>query len=442
MKLAVVGTGYVGLVSGVCFADLGHQVICVDNVQEKLDILNRHEIPFFEPELKEKLVKGAKHGVLVFSSDIAQAIKDSTVILSAVGTPPKEDGCADVSAVFSVIEEIIAAYKSLGCTDKKVIVNKSTVPVGTGRKIIEKIKEAGLSSDQLSVVSNPEFLREGTAVYDFFHTDRIVIGADDPDAKKIVGAMYGPLYSRETPIVYTDLETAELSKYAANCFLATKISFINEMARYCEKIGADVKDVAKIMGMDGRISKYFLHAGPGYGGSCFSKDIRALIGSGKEVGLDLQVIREVESVNEDQKVRSVGILKEVLGDLAGKKIGFLGLAFKPNTDDMREAPSLKIIKQLLEHKAEVIAFDPESMSNTKAILGDRITYGKNAYDVAEDVDAIILITEWHVFRNLDIPRLKKIMKQAVFFDLRNVYDVDTIINQGFKFYSVGRRNNL
>lgn len=443
MKIGVIGTGYVGLVTGVCLSDLGNDVICVDSDPEKLCSLRRYEVPFYEPGLDEKLKRNAMRGGLLFTDSISEMLQACTFIYIAVGTPPKETGEADISAVMAVVDAVQHAILENNVSDKKILITKSTVPVGTGEKIVARLEQGGVGCERVAVVSNPEFLREGSAVYDFFHPDRIVIGSTDDDAVSELVKLYKPLNRREVNIVRTSLVTAELSKYASNCFLATKISFINEMSRFCELVGADVKDVAKIMGMDGRIGKYFLHAGPGYGGSCFSKDIRALLSTARSKGLDMQLIEQTEKVNEAQKVRVISLLKRVLtGGLKNKKVGVLGLAFKPETDDLREAPSLAIISELVAMGCRVVASDPEAQENAKRTVALPIEYVQNVYELAKEADALILVTEWHVFRDLDFRRLKQVMKQPLFFDLRNVYDMHVVQRAGFKYYSVGRPNNL
>ncbi|RAP28302.1 UDP-glucose 6-dehydrogenase [Candidatus Marinamargulisbacteria bacterium SCGC AG-414-C22] len=438
MKITVIGTGYVGLVSGVCFSDLGNHVTCVDNNPAKLDILKQHKVPFYEPGLEERLVRSAVAGRLTFTDSIDAAIQDSEIIFSAVGTPQTADGSADLTAVYAVAHAVCKAYKELGCNTHKVYVNKSTVPVGTGDIIAGIRDDYGLTQDQLSILSNPEFLREGTAVYDFYHPDRIVLGSSCEKALSKCSELYDPLYRSDTPIVKTTLKTAELSKYASNAFLATKISFINEMSNLCELTGSDVKDLAKIMGMDGRIGRYFLHPGPGYGGSCFPKDTQAIIHTADQLGYDLKVVKAVEAVNERQKLHIMTHLTAVFSSLQGKTIALLGLAFKPNTDDTRDASALVIIDALLAAGATVRAFDPE-VPYLPEIKSDQVMYATDSYDAVTGADAVLLVTEWNMFRELDLTRLKSEMKQPYFFDLRNVYAPEKLEQAGFTAYVIGRQ---
>ena len=375
---------------------------------------------------------------LIFTDDICLAVEHGDIIFNAVDTPQSSDGAADLSSVFTVVHSVLAAINKFSDRSFKVFVNKSTVPVGTGQKVIDLRNEAGISDEQLAILSNPEFLREGTSIYDFFHPDRIVLGSSNQKALDLVSELYEPLYRNETPIVKTTLQTAELSKYASNSFLATKISFINEMANLCELTGSDVKDLAKIMGMDGRIGRYFLHPGPGYGGSCFPKDTQALIYTADELGYDLKVVKAVEGVNHSQKERVIFYLKDVFTSLKGKTIALLGLSFKPNTDDVREASSLKIIEHLVSEGAFVRAFDPEVKLLREFDQAD-ITYAKDSYDAVEGADAVLLVTEWNMFRELDLERVKKAMKQPYFFDLRNVYDPKKLEGAGFQAYVIGRK---
>ncbi|RAP29453.1 UDP-glucose 6-dehydrogenase [Candidatus Marinamargulisbacteria bacterium SCGC AG-343-D04] len=439
MKICVVGTGYVGLVTGTCLADLGNEVICIDNNQKKLDILNKNEVPFYEPGLKERINRNRDSGRLIFSNDLKSALQFSSVVFIAVGTPPLESGKADLSSVFSVSELVFKFYKELGCSDFKVLVTKSTVPVGTGKKIEALRNDFGFSSDQIAMASNPEFLREGNAIYDFFHPDRIVIGSSSEKALDRLTEVYDPLYRTETPIVRTDLCSSELSKYASNAFLATKISFINEMANLCELSGADVHDISKIMGMDGRIGRYFLHPGPGYGGSCFPKDTQALVHTADEFGYDLKIVKSVEEVNEQQKVRVMSYVDQYFGsDLSGKCFAVLGISFKPNTDDVRDASSLVLIRELLKRGALVKAFDPEVRTLSEFSKDESFSFSKNSYDAVKDADALFLVTEWNTFRELDLEHIKSLMNAPVFFDLRNVYSPEKLKKMGFKSYVIGR----
>ena len=440
MKICVVGTGYVGLVSGTCFSDLGNTVVCIDNNVEKLNTLERHEVPFYEPQLAEKIEKNRGASRLSFSSDLSTAVKDAELIFIAVGTPPSADGSADLSAVKAVAKAVYDAYKAHDCSDFKVLITKSTVPVGTGSDL-ELIRQSmGLDDSQIALASNPEFLREGSAVYDFFHPDRVVIGSSSEQALDALEKLYKPLYRREAPIVRTDLRSSELSKYASNAFLATKISFINEISTLCERLGADVKSVSKIMGMDGRIGPYFLHPGPGYGGSCFPKDTQALVHTAKECDYDLQIVSAVESVNAYQKAAVVQHIRSYFGtQLNAKVFGILGLSFKPNTDDMRDASSLVIIEELLKLGASVRCFDPEVKALDGYQTNDAVEICDNSYDAATDADAVILVTEWHSFRELDLSRLRRAMKHAAFFDLRNVYQPAQLKEAGFDAYVIGRQ---
>lgn len=438
MKVAVIGTGYVGLVSGTCFSDLGNSVVCIDNNEEKVNCLKAHQVPFYEPGLESCIATNVKAGRLSFTTTLEDGISDAEFVFIAVGTPPKEDGSADLSAVFGVAKSVIAYMKANPNSGKKVLVTKSTVPIGTGRKIMKLVEEAGLNSDRLAVLSNPEFLREGSALNDFFRPDRVVIGSDDQDALDRVAKLYDPLYRNNTPVVKTTLETSELSKYASNAFLATKISFINEMANLCDLMGADVKDIAKIMGMDGRIGQYFLHSGPGYGGSCFPKDTQALVQTAGEFDYDLQIVKAAESVNAYQKQISYGVLKDKFGALSGKKVALLGLAFKPNTDDIRDSPAIPLIEALLKDGAKVSLFDPEAMDNGMAVLGDSIEFSKNSYEAVEKADAVVLMTEWNAFRELDLEKIKSLMVGDVFVDMRNVYDHSDFKAVGFDYYLIGR----
>lgn len=428
MSIVVVGTGYVGLVTGTCLADLGHHVCCVDIDQEKINLLKQGKVPFFEPGLSDKIKRNTEVEQLRFSTNLANELKDAKFIFNAVGTPSKESGEANLSYVFNVVDEILNWLNKNEDDKHRVLITKSTVPVLTGNRIKEKIESAGCKH-RLAVVSNPEFLREGNAVYDFFHPDRIVLGSDNQEFMDQVAKLYESLYRTENPIIKTDLQTAELSKYASNAFLATKISFINEMANLCEKFDANIKHVSKIMGKDGRIGRYFLHAGPGYGGSCFPKDVQALIHFSKEVGYDFKLGKATQEVNLLQKQHVVTKLKEFFPEgVKGKKVGLLGLAFKPNTDDMRDSPALTVINELLLEDVHIQAFDPESMENAKKIYGNKITYCKNSYETADGVDAIIILTEWNMFRELNLDKLKSLMKGSIFMDFRGIYNLENIEN--------------
>ncbi|MBA94962.1 MAG: UDP-glucose 6-dehydrogenase [Rickettsiales bacterium] len=441
MKIIVVGTGYVGLVTGTCLADLGNSVTCIDSNPDKLAVLKTCKSPFYEPGLDERLKRNVDAGRLNFTASLKDSFSETGVFFNAVGTPPMESGESDLSYVYAVVNEFFKIYKELGCTDFKVLITKSTVPVGTGSEI-EAIRDShGITENQVAILSNPEFLREGTAIYDFFHPDRIVIGSSSEKALDIVQELYGPLYRNETPIVRTSIQTSELSKYASNAFLATKISFINEMANLCELTGADVSDISKIMGMDGRIGKYFLHPGPGYGGSCFPKDTKALVYLAKQLGYNLNVVSAVEDVNESQKKRVMSYVLDYFDhDIAGKTFALLGISFKPNTDDVREASALTIIDLLLKQGAIVKAFDPEVKSLAQFEDNQNFSIVSDSYEAAELSDAIILVTEWNTFRELDLERLKSSMNNpSLFFDLRNVYSPEKLRDAGFETYVIGRK---
>lgn len=434
MNLVVIGAGYVGLVSGACFSELGHTVTCIDTDEKKMSALCKGDIPIYEPGLKELVAKNCADGRLFFSQDAAEAVPDAEAVFIAVGTPSSRrgDGYADLSYVYAAARDVAASLR--GYT---VIVDKSTVPVGTAKQVARIIKETNPDAD-FDVVSNPEFLREGAAINDFMRPDRVVIGADSERAQEVMRRIYEPLYLLERPFVVTNLETAELIKYAANAFLATKISFINEMACLCEAIGADVTDVARGIGLDGRIGRKFLHAGPGYGGSCFPKDTRALLRIAQEHGAGSRIVEAVVEVNEAQKARMVQKIRKALGGSeSAKTVGFLGLSFKPETDDMRESPALTIIPRLVDKGARVRAHDPASMHEAATLLPG-VEFVENAYDVANDADAIVLLTEWNQYRALDLLRLKESMRNPVFVDLRNVYEPVRMKELGFDYVSVGR----
>jgi UDPglucose 6-dehydrogenase len=432
MNICIIGTGYVGLVTGACLAEFGMNLICMDNDQQKIDLLQRGKMSIHEPGLEDLVLKNMREGRLSFSTCIQDGVASSLVIFIAVGTPPKDDGSADLRAVEEVAEEI-ARYMN----GYKVVVVKSTVPVGTCRHLKQLIREHQAQLIPFDIVSNPEFQREGSAIEDFMRPDRVTIGAESEQAIAIMKDIYNALYLIETPFVITSLETAEMIKYAANTFLATKVSFINEIANLCEMVGADVHHVAKAMGLDGRIGKKFLHPGPGFGGSCFPKDTRALSKIARESGYVFKILESVIEVNEEQKQRMVIKIKEKVGNLKGKTIGILGLSFKPNTNDIRESSSIAIIQGLLATGAKVKAFDPAAMEEAKAIFPG-LEYGKDAYDVARGADALVLVTEWNQFRRLDLPRIKDLLKSPIFIDLRNVYDPDQMKRLGFNYCGVGR----
>lgn len=434
MNLAVIGAGYVGLVSAACFSEFGHTVTCVDVDERRITALKQGDIPIYEPGLRELVAGNTAAGRLRFSSDISEAVPHADAVFIAVGTPTSRrgDGYADMSYVYSAAKDIAANIS--GYT---VVINKSTVPVGTAKQVARIIKETNPGAD-FDVVSNPEFLREGAAIDDFMHPDRVVIGRESDRAAEVMMQIYKPLYLLERPFVVTNLETAELIKYAANAFLATKISFINEISGLCEAVGADVTDVARGVGLDGRIGRKFLHAGPGYGGSCFPKDTRALLRIGQEHGSAMMIVSTAVEVNEAQKARMVQKIRQALGGSeACKTIGILGLSFKPETDDMREAPALTIIPRLLENGARIKAHDPVSM-NAAAELLPGVEFVESEYSAAEGADAIVLLTEWNQYRALDLNRIKLSMKEPVFIDLRNVYEPVQMTALGFRYFSVGR----
>ncbi|MCL5062814.1 MAG: UDP-glucose/GDP-mannose dehydrogenase family protein [Nitrospiraceae bacterium] len=432
MHITIIGTGYVGLVTGACFSEFGVFATCVDKDENKIESLKQGIIPFYEPGLGDLVKRNFKQGRLKFTTDIGEAVEESLVIFIAVGTPPRGDGSADLSYVDGVAKEIASHIKNY-----KVIVTKSTVPVGTGERIRKIISKHLKEEVDFDMVSNPEFLREGAAIEDFMRPNRIVIGARSQQAVAIMKDLYKPLYLIETPFVITNIETAELIKYASNSFLATKISFINEMSNLCEKVGADVNIVARGMGLDGRIGPKFLHAGPGFGGSCFPKDTRALLKIATDHNVGFGIVDAAIKANERQITLVTEKIKNTLNDIQGKTVAILGLSFKPNTDDIREAPAISIIQSLLNAGANIRAYDPVAMENTKAILPD-ITYCNDAYDACEGADAVVIVTEWNQFRNLETERVMKLLKQPYFFDLRNIYDPQKMQTLGFKYYSVGR----
>ena len=433
MKISIIGTGYVGLVSGTCFAETGNQVICVDIDEKKLQRLRDGKVPIYEPQLDVLFERNIRQGRLQFTNSLKDAVDQTDLIFLALPTPPGEDGSADLSYVLNVAKElgeIISEYK--------VIVDKSTVPVGTAEKVNAAIQEN--AKVDFDVVSNPEFLREGFAVEDFLKPDRVVIGTSSERAKKVMEELYRPFVRQGNPILFMDEKSAELTKYAANSFLATKISFMNEIANICELLEADVDKVRIGIGSDTRIGKRFLFPGIGYGGSCFPKDVKALIRSSKQEGYDFKILNSVEEVNSIQKTIIVRKIKNYFGnDLSGKKIAIWGLAFKPDTDDIREAPSRYIIDELIEAGAEISAFDPEAMDNIKRIYADKINYGSNEYEVLENADALLIATEWGVFKNPDFSRVTQLLKNKVIFDGRNLYDLEKMTSLGYRYYSIGRK---
>ena len=432
MHIAVIGTGYVGLVSGACFAEFGNSVICVDSDAEKIERISAGETPIYEPGLDALVAKNVREGRLEFTTDIRSAIERSLVIMLAVGTPSANDGSADLSQIEAVSLEIAAALNGY-----KVIVTKSTVPVGAAGYIKKIIDENKQSSCRFSVAANPEFLREGAAINDFMRPDRVVIGAADEEAIAIMKDLYRPLYLIETPFVITTPESAEMIKYASNAFLATKISFINEIANLCDLLGADVRDVAKGMGMDKRIGSKFLHPGPGFGGSCFPKDVKALAALARGAGYDMKITGAVLTVNEQQTAAVIDRIRRALPELEGKTVALLGLSFKPETDDLREAPAIKIIEDLLAAGAEVRAYDPAAMEPARHIL-PQVTYCEDEYDAARDSDALVVVTEWNQFRSLNIDRLKSVMRSMNLIDLRNIYEPEAIRASGFNYVALGR----
>ena len=457
MNICLIGTGYVGLVTGTCLADFGLQVTCVDKDKEKIEYLNSGKVPIYEPNLETLIQKNVSAGRLTFTANLKQAVQQSQVIFIAVGTPSNDDGSADIRQIEEVAAEI-ARYLN----EYKVIVNKCTVPVGTARKIKQIINKyqhksvipakAGihLSSPSPSrgeggvrvkypfdIISNPEFLREGSAVYDFTHPDKIVIGYESEQAKQIMQEIYRPLYLLDTPFVFTTLETAEMIKYACNAFLATKITFINEIANLCDKVGANVHQVAKAMGMDGRINPKFLHPGPGFGGSCFPKDSRALKAMADNQNYDFKLIKAVIEANTRQRQIVVEKIEQCIGNLQDKTIAILGLAFKQNTDDIRESSAIDIIRMLLSKNCRIRCFDPMAMENTRKILPDLI-YCQDEYETAQGSDALVILTEWNQFRNLDLLKIKKLMQKPIMLDLRNLYDPEKVKALGFQYSGIGR----
>ncbi len=432
-KITVVGTGYVGLIAAIGFADFGNEVIGVDIDKEKIDNLNKGISPIYEQGVYDYLDRNLKSKRLSFSSDIGESMRKSEVIFIGVGTPPKGDGEADLSQVKSVVKTICKNLNGY-----KVIVLKSTVPIGTNRWVRDYIKKEA-NSDNFDVVSNPEFLREGKAVIDFFHPDRVVVGYESEKSKEIIKDIYRPLNLIETPFVWCNYETAELIKYANNAFLATKITFINQIANLSENIGADVVQVAKAMGMDGRINSKFLHAGAGYGGSCFPKDTRALVKIGEKYNVNMSLVREVVNSNELQKSRMVKKLRNITGDLANKNIAVLGLAFKSETDDMRESPAISIINELLENNSSIKVHDPKAIDNAKKIFGDKIIYCDNALDAVKNADALILVTDWNEYRSLDLSNVSKLMRSKIILDTKNMLQPEDAKALGFIYEGVGRK---
>lgn len=433
MRIAMIGAGYVGLVSGACFADFGHHVVVVDQDASKIAALQNRSVPFYEPGLPQLVASNLDRDQLEFTTNLAEAVRNSEAVFIAVGTPSRrEDGHAELSYLYAAVAQIAAALEGF-----TVVITKSTVPVGTGDEVERIIRQARPDAD-FAVVSNPEFLREGAAIRDFKHPDRIVIGTTDERARAVMANLYRPLYLNAAPLIYTTRRTAELVKYAANAFLATKITFINEIADLCEKVDADVQEVARAIGLDNRIGSKFLHAGPGFGGSCFPKDTLALVKTGQDNGVSLRIVEAVAAVNELRKRTMVRKVTAALGgSIRDKTVAVLGLAFKPNTDDMREAPSIALITALKDLGARVRAYDPIAMEQAKRVLKD-LTYCHNVYACAEGADAAVIVTEWEQFRALDLERLKAVMARPVLIDLRNIYRPEEVTEHGFIYDSVGR----
>ncbi|MEQ9490812.1 MAG: UDP-glucose/GDP-mannose dehydrogenase family protein [Alphaproteobacteria bacterium] len=436
MRLAMIGTGYVGLVSGACFAEFGHDVICVDIDQSKIDRLNAGEIPIYEPGLEDLVHRNAEQGRLSFSMDLSTSMKDCDLAFIAVGTPPRpEDGHADLRYVYQAARDIANAAGQY-----TVIVDKSTVPVGTAREVMAIVAEANPKAD-IDVVSNPEFLREGAAIEDFMHPDRVVVGADSERARRVMRDLYAPMLDKGIPILITGIESAEIIKYATNAFLATKVTFINELADLCDKVGGNIDQVARGLGLDDRIGPKFLRAGPGYGGSCFPKDTLALVKTAATVGAPIRIVETVVARN-DQRKRDMAerIARAVGGSVSGLTIGILGLTFKPDTDDMRDSPAIDIVRELEAKGATLQVYDPEGMEQAKPLMPD-VEWKKNGYEVADGADALVLVTEWREFSELDFDRILASMKRPVFVDLRNLFNPERMQQAGFEYYSIGRPNN-
>ena len=436
MNICVVGSGYVGLVTGVCLADFGMHVVGVDKDAAKVEALSRGKVPIYEPGLETLVQKNMEEGRLRFTTDLGPAIEEAQVVFIAVGTPPKSDGSADLTFIREVASSIAQHLNGY-----KIIVTKSTVPIGTGQMIESIVREGAGSRHKFAVVSNPEFLREGSAIEDFMHPDRVVIGTRDPRAAELMKDVYSPLAAADVPFIVTDVETAELIKYASNGFLATKISFINEVAQICEAWGANVEVVSKGMGLDNRIGPKFLSAGPGFGGSCFPKDTRAAAQIARDQGLKFRIIEAVLEVNEVTQKRMITKIEEALGDVAGKTLAVLGLSFKPNTDDIRESPALPIVQGLLDRGATVRAFDPEAMPACKPLF-PTVVYCDNAYETAEGADALVIITEWNQFRKLELDHLHQLLRQPLVIDLRNLYAPEKMAAAGFRYVSIGRPEGI
>ena len=432
MKIAVIGTGYVGLVTGACFSEFGVDVTCVDVDESKIEKLRQGIIPIYEPGLDQIVERNERDGRLHFTTDLTPAVRDAKVVIFAVGTPPKEDGSPDMSFYQQAAKEVAEAID-----DYKVLVTKSTVPVGTGKWLKDFVTANLKTKADFGVVSNPEFLREGAAIEDFMRPDRVVIGSNEPKAIAVMKDLYRPLYLIETPIVITSLEAAELIKYAANAFLATKITFINEIANLCDAIGCDVHDVARGMGMDNRIGRKFLHPGPGYGGSCFPKDTRALTTVADKFNVETRIVDAVIDANERQRHAMIPKIEQLVGNLNGKRIGILGLSFKPETDDMRESPAIDIVHRLIEKGASVSAFDPVAMNEAKHFISG-VEYAEDEYEAVTGADAMVIVTEWNQFRALDLCKVKGLLKTPKIADLRNIYEPADVRALGFEYVGVGR----
>jgi len=431
MKIAVVGTGYVGLVAGACFAENGNDVVCVDRDPAKIRLLRRGKIPIYEPGLEEVVRRNRTEKRLTFTTNLASGVRSAQIIFIAVGTPTGEDGSADLQHVLGVARDLAKAMNGY-----KVVVNKSTVPVGTAAKVREIIRRE--TTHPFSVVSNPEFLKQGAAIDDFMKPDRVVIGAEDERSAELMRELYAPFTRTGAPVMMMDCASAELSKYAANAMLATRISFMNEVSNVCEAVGADVDQVRKAVASDRRIGPSFLFPGVGYGGSCFPKDVKAMLRFAAVNDYDFQILKAVEDVNDSQKLRLLGKMEKHFGNLKGKKIAVWGLAFKPKTDDMREAPAVPLIKALIAAGATVQAYDPEAMAIAKTIFGPKVTFAETSYDALSGADALALVTEWNEFREPDYGRMKKLMKTPIVFDGRNIFNPETLRAQGFTYYSMGR----
>ena len=432
MNLAVIGTGYVGLVTGTCLAEMGNQVICVDIDATKVSQLQAGKVPIYEPGLSELIEANVSEGRLTFTTDSHQAISDSQIVMIAVGTPPQADGSADLSAVFAVAE-----FVAQGPAGKKLLVTKSTVPVGTCQALQERVNQLG--RNDVVVVSNPEFLKQGDAVNDFLKPERVVIGANDPEAALLMQELYAPFLRTGNRMIVMDIASAEMTKYVANAFLATKISFMNEMSRVCHRVGADIELVRAGISSDSRIGDKFLFPGLGFGGSCFPKDVKALIQTGQQFGCEMNILRSVDQVNEEQRKHFFDrILEYYQGQVAGKKLAMWGLAFKPRTDDTREAPALSLAEWLLERGASIQVFDPKAMPKVKLQFGDRLSYFDNAYGTLEGADGLVIATEWNEFRRPDFERVRKMLTTPVIFDGRNLYEPDRMAQRGFEYFCIGR----